>query len=1783
MRVDDGHWHQVELVRASGVTTLYLDGAPAGPSTWSTVAPLTPAGALSIGQQGTLGRPFHGSIGQVALYTSPLSAATIAARTLAAGYGGYSATVRATAGLSDYWRVSSSGTSLTNWAAGGSATFANPPAAWFAGALRADPDTSTLFNGSSDFLSTSGTDLTSGNWSMEAWVDPSGTISGRQAIFGSATGGYGLELIAVSGSWHLSATVTGLGDASASSSIEVPPGSFSAVMATYTASSNTVAYYVDGVAAGTANLTVAPTTGVTTNRIGASAAYAAPFAGAIDEPALYHVALAGSVAAAHHLAGAGAAPLAALARPTAGPTYTSNYTLATYAFLATASRGTVPYSYTWSGPGGWSASGRTASHTFACTDLPVNVTLTVSDGASGSAISPVLLAACPTENQVAPLIDTGIGDNPSLVSDGSGTYVYVADELGVARYTIATGTLTRIESYADTCGSVTNNSRVDGITYSSADSKLYIICYGSTSSPIMSFSTAGGAVTTVAEAGPFDSAIAADGAGNLYYNDGLSGQYVVHQRTAAGVVSGFAGTLGTAGCLDGPYGTGRLNLAQGLAWTGGNLYFGDYISFALRHSSGPTNLTSLAGDCASSGQLDGTGAAARLGKTAGLTTDGTYLYQSDANGYIRRITIASGVVVTIANPGFPFYANNLTIVNGTLYIGAPNAIYSLPNADTLGLPGALVVTQVSAAAVNPTYAGNYSSATYHPVIANPRGGVGPYTYAWSGPGGFTSTTQSPTHTFACTALPGILSLTTTDSKGQATTSSTTLPACPSPVGGNAAALSGPTYAGNYTTAAYTFGSTNTGGTGPYILAWSGPGSWAAVGGSASHAFACADLSSGGTVSLNIADTNGQSVDATVSLTACPSAIGGAAASLSGGPLYSANYTIATDTFAAAAASGGAAPYTYAWTGPGAWTDSGQAPSTTFSCSTLPGTATLTVSDAHGQSLTHTVTLAACPGSLSGTASAAAPSYAGNYTSATSIFAGSASGGITPYTYAWSGPGSWTAATASPTHLFACSVLSGTASLTVTDANGQQVTHTVSLTACPSPLSASAAAGTPTYASNYTSASYNFSGPTSGGITAYQWAWSGPGSFSATTQNPSHTFACSTLPGTASLSVTDANGQSTTATANLAACPSPLSSSASISSGPLYSVNYSLAADTFAASAPSGGTAPYTYAWTGPGSWAATGATPSTTFTCSDIGSGATVSLSVTDAHGQVSSASHVSLVACPSPVGGTASVSAPTYAGNYATATYTMTGTTSGGSGSYTSTVWTGPAPLPNNTLSPSITFACTDLVGGKTVTLTITDSVGQVATRNAALASCPSALLAPTGFAQVIGTTTTTTIPVTWNAVTGATSYTLTYGSIPTVVPGLTGTSYPITGLPSNTVLTGAYLVAVSPGGSSPSSSPVTLTSLPGQVGGIGTSAVTTGGVTVSWSTLSGAAATYAVYDGSGNPKASGVSGSSTVISGLSANTAYSGWTIKATNAAGTGAASATFGFTTLPNAPTGPTVGTLTAHTAALSWTASSGGATSYTVYTSTGTAVSGCTTTGTSCTASGLSASTLYSAWYIVASNAGGLSAHSSVFANFTTPVPDFPVVQGFTTGFDSGNVSSHPITYPSGIVAGDLILIVFANGIATSGETPPSGFSQIASDYQSYYRVCVAYKFATGGETSGTYYTTQGQRGSWIVYRISGAANIAISTVVKNTNANPDPGPLTSGFGAVNTLWIAAYGGSQSATAFPASYTAGHTAISGSSRVASAQRNLNATSENPGIFTTSPSGDWVAWTIAIAPAP
>lgn len=200
--------------------------------------------------------------------------------------------------------------------------------------------------------------------------------------------------------------------------------------------------------------------------------------------------------------------------------------------------------------------------------------------------------------------------------------------------------------------------------------------------------------------------------------------------------------------------------------------------------------------------------------------------------------------------------------------------------------------------------------------------------------------------------------------------------------------------------------------------------------------------------------------------------------------------------------------------------------------------------------------------------------------------------------------------------------------------------------------------------------------------------------------------------------------------------------------------------------------------------------------------------------------------------------------------------------------------------------------------------------------------------------------------------------------------------------------------------------------------------------------------------------------------------------------------------------------------------------------------------------------------------------------------FPVVQTKATVGSAGS-TSHPITLPTGVTAGDLLLVIFgvrSNPTVSVGSG--TGWTKLGQQSQATAQTtAIFYKIATGSDAL-TLSTTTSQRSTAGTYRITGASGVVEGAGAGATSTNPDTPNLTPAGGAKDYLWISTSSiviGTVSASAAPASYTNLTNYPSGAGTGISlciAERGLNATSENPGAFTAA-STTWAGYTLAISP--
>ncbi|CAN5918948.1 hypothetical protein BH11BAC7_BH11BAC7_11990 [soil metagenome] len=571
-----------------------------------------------------------------------------------------------------------------------------------------------------------------------------------------------------------------------------------------------------------------------------------------------------------------------------------------------------------------------------------------------------------------------------------------------------------------------------------------------------------------------------------------------------------------------------------------------------------------------------------------LTTSATPASCSACNG-------TATVNVTPAG-SYTYSWNTIPVQTGATATGLCAGTYTVTVTSTCGTSTATVtvptiggsITLSNTSQTNVTCNGSCNGS----AVMTASGGTAPYTFVWSPV--VPNTTASPTTT-ATGLCAGVYTCTATDAGGCTGTQTVTITQPP--------AISATQTQVNVTCNGACTGSATvlaSGGNGTYTY------SWAPVGGTGPTATGlCA-----GTYTCTISSPAGCTYASSFTITQPP---------VITATQSQVNVTCngACNGSATVLASGGTGTYTYAWAPTG-----GTGPTATALC---PGTYTCTISSPAGCSITQSFTItqppaitatqsqvnvtcnAACTGSATvvasggtgtytylwspsgGTGSTATGLCAGNYTCLISSPAGctitqsftitqppvltitfvqtnvscnggcngtatvTVGGGTPPYTYLWS-PTGGTGSTES-------GLCAGTYTCTVTDANGCTITQVVTITQ-PTALTAI----TSFVSSTCGNANGSATATPSGGVGPYTYLWTPSGQTTAT--------ATGLLAGPYSCDITDFNGCVITVSVTVTNTGSP----ALIITGST-DVTCNAACDGTATVSASGGTSPYTYAWT----------------------------------------------------------------------------------------------------------------------------------------------------------------------------------------------------------------------------------------------------------------------------------------------------------------------------------------------------------------------------------------------------------------------------------------------------------------------------------------------------------------------------------------------------------------------------------------------------------------------------
>ncbi len=776
--------------------------------------------------------------------------------------------------------------------------------------------------------------------------------------------------------------------------------------------------------------------------------------------------------------------------------------------VATATGGTLPYTYSWDG-----GLGGGSTHTNVCAGT-YNVTITDANGCIANAT--VTVNAPTSVVATATFIDESCagscdGSATAIATGGTPPYTYSWDDPGAQTTPTATGL----------CAGV----YIVTVTDANGCVGIYTVVINSGSNITVS------ATSTDATCGQCDG-------------------------TATGSVTGGASPFIFSWSSGGntPNETGLCAGTYTLTVTDANGCSGS-TSVTINDLGGPVATISTTTDASCNGVCDGSATVVATGGTPPYTylwsTGGTSATETglcagvhtvtvtDANGCTTVATatiteptaMAGAISTTAASCGLDNGSACVTVAGGT-----PPYTYQWddPNNQTtqctgIGVPAGLITvvvtdangctatfSEVVNAVSGPTVAINtYSDVTCNGgcdgfAVADVTGGTSPYSYSWSSGG------NGPTEGNLCA---GTYTVTVTDIGGCVATATVTISE-PSALTVNAIATDescAGTCDGSATAVV-------TGGTPPYAYTWS----------NGCTGLTCANLCAG-TYTLNVTDANGCTGTAVVTVNASPGIVVTATTT-------DESCAGSCDGTATAIASGGTAPYTYLWDDPNAQT-------TQTATGLCAGVYIVYVTDANGCTNLYTVVI-----NSGGTLNVLTTANDATCGQCDGLAVATASGGASPYTYQWDDPNNQTGPTAG-------NLCAGTYTVTVTDANGCTGTSTVVVNSIGGPT----VTATVTPASCFGACDGTATVVASGGTAPYTYLWDDPNTQTTSTA----TGLCA---GVYTATVTDANGCASSVLVTVWE-PAVLAVT-----GTVTDESFVGAGDGAINITVTGGTTPYTYLW-----------------------------------------------------------------------------------------------------------------------------------------------------------------------------------------------------------------------------------------------------------------------------------------------------------------------------------------------------------------------------------------------------------------------------------------------------------------------------------------------------------------------------------------------------------------------------------------------------------------------------
>ncbi len=261
--------------------------------------------------------------------------------------------------------------------------------------------------------------------------------------------------------------------------------------------------------------------------------------------------------------------------------------------------------------------------------------------------------------------------------------------------------------------------------------------------------------------------------------------------------------------------------------------------------------------------------------------------------------------------------------------------------------------------------------------------------------------------------------------------------------------------------------------------------------------------------------------------------------------------------------------TYSWTGPNSFSSALQNPSISGATATMTGTYSVTATVSGCSSAFGTTTVVVSPVPATPTASSNSPVCQGT---TLNLNASNVAGA----TYTWTGPNSFSSSIQNPSIAGVTLAAAGTYSVTATVAGctGLAGTTTVVVNATPT---------APTAASNSPVCVGTTLNLTASNVAGATYSWTGPNSFSSSTQNPSIAGVTLAAAGTYSVTATVAGCPSVFGTATVVVNPIPAAPTAGSNSPICNGGTINLTASNIAGA---------TYSWTGPDSFSSSVQNPS---------------------------------------------------------------------------------------------------------------------------------------------------------------------------------------------------------------------------------------------------------------------------------------------------------------------------------------------------------------------------------------------------------------------------------------------------------------------------------------------------------------------------------------------------------------------------------------------------------------